>query len=129
MNFGKLLGINIIISLIELLVIAYINENGDSSAMSMYLVVFLIPIIIISFLYGLYIEIVKKMNSINLKIRISFFPIIVLLIIAITDNISINIIDGDLNLLFLIETFSVGITNLIWCYYYLKKIKDKTIYL
>jgi len=129
MNFGKLLGINIIISLIELLVIAYINENGDSSAMSMYLVVFLIPIIIISFLYGLYIEIVKKMNSINLKIRISFFPIIVLLIIAITDNISINIIDGDLNLLFLIETFSVGITNLIWCYYYLKKIKDKTIYI
>ena len=128
MNFGKLLGINIIISLIELLVIAYINENGDSSAMSMYLVVFLIPIII-SFLYALYIEIVKKMNSINLKIRISFFPIIVLLIIAMTDNISINIIDGDLNLLFLIETFSVGITNLIWCYYYLKKIKDKTIYL
>ena len=129
MNFGKLFSVNIIISLIELLVVAYINENGDSSAMSMYLVVFFFPIVIISFLYGLYIEIVKKMNSINLKIRISFIPIIVLLILAVADNISINIIDGDLNFLFLIETFSVGITNLIWCYYYLKKIKDKTIYL
>ncbi|MDO3695949.1 hypothetical protein QVZ41_13945 [Wenyingzhuangia sp. chi5] len=129
MNFGKLFSVNIIISLIELLVVAYINENGDSNAMSMYLVVFFFPIVIISFLYGLYIEIVKKMNSINLKIRISFIPIIVLLILAVVDNITINIIDGDLNFLFLIETFSVGITNLIWCYYYLKKIKDKTIYL
>ena len=70
--------LGVILSLVTIFILANRIENGDMNAVSMYLVVFLIPAIILALLNAFYVRFIDKFLKGTLKIIICFIPIAIL---------------------------------------------------
>jgi hypothetical protein len=114
MKFKSVALIGLILSLITIFILANRIENGDINAVSMYLVVFLLPSIILAILNALYIQLIDKYSNRSLKIIFSFIPIVILIVISLMKKLTIPFIDGDLTFVATIGSIALGITNLIW---------------
>lgn len=106
--------IGVILSLVILFITANNIENGDINAISMYLIVFLIPVSILAVLNAFYVRFINKFTKTVSKIIFSFIPIVILAFLSSQKNLTMPIIDGDLSFLATISTLAIGITNLIW---------------
>ncbi|MEZ4934652.1 MAG: hypothetical protein R2788_21305 [Saprospiraceae bacterium] len=109
--------LGIIISLFTLFLISLFIERGDINAMSMYFVVFLIPVLIIPIVNGLVLMKIE-VSSIDIKFKriISVAPMIPLAILTMLNGVRIPSIDGDISLIGIVGTLVVCLTNLIWNY-------------
>lgn len=109
--------LGIIILLFALFLISLFNEEGDINAMSMYFVVFLIPILIIPVANG-FVLMKIEMSSIDVKFKriISVALMIPLIVLTTSDGVRIPFIDGDISLIGIVGTVAVGLTNLFWNY-------------
>ena len=89
-------------------------ENGDTAAVSMYFVVFLMPTILLVLLNGLTLELAKRPKNVLNKRIISLTPVIICLTIAIVGELKIPQLDGKLAFVGGIGTIALGITNIVW---------------
>jgi len=106
--------LGVILSLVTIFIFANRIENGDMNAVSMYLVVFLIPAIILALLNAFYIHLIDKFSKGPLKIIICFVPILILAFLSFIKNLTIPFIDGDLTFVTTISALALGTTNLFW---------------
>lgn len=102
------------LSLLTLWVIAFYIEHGDINAMSMYFVVFLIPIILFALLNGLTLERTKKVKNTLVKRIVSSIPMIFCVVIALIGEFRIAQLDGNIGFFGLIGAIGIGLTNFIW---------------
>jgi hypothetical protein len=103
-----------ILSFATIFILASRIENGDMNAVSMYLVVFLIPAIILALLNAVYIPFIDKLVKGILKCFVCFIPIAVLTFLSFSKNLTIHIIDCNLTFVASISAIALGITNLVW---------------
>lgn len=89
-------------------------ENGDTNAVGMYVVVFLIPIIIVTGANAYILNSSEKLKSTILKRFISLIPILLLLLISQVKGIGVYLFDADISFLGKIGFVTIGITNLVW---------------
>lgn len=113
METTKEILISIGIIFIVLYVVANKLENGDSNAISMFFVVFFIPLIMISIINGIWLSRIKRLKIEIRKIRIlSFIPVLIVSVLIYVERISI--IDGSLKVIGIVGAIGIGISNLIW---------------
>lgn len=113
--------LGVVLSLVVIFIMANRIEDGDTNAISMYLVVFLIPAIILALLNAFYIHFIDKFKNSALKIIISFVPIAILAVLSFIKNLTIPVIDGDLAFIATVGAFALGITNLVWVIFLVTK--------
>ena len=117
--------LGVILSLVVIFIMANRIEDGDTNAISMYLVVFLIPAIILAMLNAFYIHFIDKFTNSALKIIISFVPIAILSVLSFIKNLTIPFIDGDFAFIATVGAFALGITNLVWVIFLVTKSSTK----
>lgn len=113
----KIITIVLIGSLLSLLVIFFLaseNEQGDTNAISMYFVVFLVPALILAVLNGLYIRTLKRLTNKAIKAILSLIPIVFLCILSLSNNLVIQGIDGNLTFVTKVSAIALGLTNVLW---------------
>jgi hypothetical protein len=106
--------LGLLLSLVTLFIIAAGEENGDANAISMYFVVFLVPVIIISLFNGIFIYSLNYHKNRNRKIIFSFIPLVLLIILNQMKNIQLNFLDGSISFVGLVGAVGIGLTNIIW---------------
>ena len=106
--------LGVILSLVIIFIMANRIEDGDINAVSMYLLVFLIPAIILALANAFYIHFIDKFSNGTLKIIISFVPIVILTVLSFIKNLTIPFIDGNMAFITTVGAFALGITNLVW---------------
>ncbi len=106
--------IGLILSLIALIILANKEEGGDINAISMYFVVFLIPVLLIVGLNTIFIKFISTFKNRFLKILISFLPLAIFIVLCQFKNLTIPLIDGNLLFLALTAAIAIGITNILW---------------
>lgn len=104
----------LVLSIITLWIIAYYIEHGDINAISMYLVVFLIPTVLLAILNGLALELANRAKTILIKRIISSIPFLICLTIALIGELRIPQLDGNIAFIGLIGAISLGVTNITW---------------
>lgn len=104
----------IAISLLILGISAFQNEKGDINAMSIYFVVFLIPIFILNLINGLILKIASKQRRLIYKRIVSIFPFLICIILISLQNLKLSFIDGNISFLGIIGALTIGLVNLIW---------------
>ena len=104
----------IAISLLTLGISAFQNEKGDINAISMYFVVFLIPILLLNLLNGLILKIASKQRRLIYKRALSIFPFLICISLILSQNLKLSFIDGSISFLGIIGAFTIGLVNLIW---------------
>lgn len=114
MRAKHLIFLGLFISLISLFLLSAKEEGGDSNSISMYFVVFLIPVVIIVILNGVFISFLNDKKNRNRKILLSFIPVIVFSILAQLKNIHIDFLDGSISFIGLVGAIGLGLTNIIW---------------
>lgn len=108
---------SVILSLATIWVSAYLIEDGDVNAMSMYFVVFLIPCIFLVGFNGVVIGFaIHKMTRIRSKRLMAMIPIVFSGILVLASEIEIPYFDGAVSFVGIIGLISLGITNLIWAF-------------
>ena len=117
--------LGVILSLVVIFIMANRIEDGDTNAIRMYLVVFLIPAIILAMLNAFYIHFIDKFTNSALKIIISFVPIAILSVLSFIKNLTIPFIDGDFAFIATVGAFALGITNLVWVIFLVTKSSTK----
>lgn len=105
--------ISLILSIITMTVLANRFENGNINAVSMYFVVFLVPVLFMVALNGLFILCINAIKNPKSKVILSFFPLCVFVLLSLKKNLPLP--DGG-NLVFVTQTgaIAIGITNLLW---------------
>ena len=106
--------IGFFLSLIILFILASGIEQGDVNAVSMYLVVFLIPISILALLNALYLKTINKLTKKTLKAILCFVPVIILSLLSLIPQLTIEGIDGNLTFVTKIGAIALGLTNILW---------------
>lgn len=109
-----------ILSVITTFIIAYQIEQGDINSISMYFIVFLIPILILVILNSLYIFAISKIENQKTKLILSQFPVVILVLLGFIKIPRIPQIDGSLNFVAIVGAIALGITNIFWVYKTLK---------
>lgn len=109
-----------ILSVIIIFIFDYQIELGDINAVSMYFIVFLIPILILVTLNSLYIYAISKIENKKTKLILSQIPVIILVILGFIKIPRIPQIDGSLNFVAIVGAIALGITNILWVYKTLK---------
>lgn len=106
------------ITLIILLIVANNIEKGDVNALSMYFVVFMIPLILISILNGLWLNLIEEVSSKIKRIRfLSLIPVLILIFLTFMKNVQIPYYDGGIGFIGIVGGIGIGINNLIWNYH------------
>lgn len=106
---------SIIFSTIALLFIAHNVEKGDINAISMYFIVFIIPIIIVSILNGVWLNLLRNPQfSIVRKRILSLIPILLLILMIFLKGVSLPFFDGAVSFVGILGGIGTGINNLIW---------------
>lgn len=106
--------LGLIISLVSLFITAGREEDGDANAISMYFVVFLVPVVILALFNGIFISSLNYQKNRNRKIILSFIPLVLLIILSQLKNIQINSLDGNISFVGLVGAIGIGLTNIIW---------------
>jgi hypothetical protein len=106
--------INAILSLVVLVILANKYEDGNIDAIGMYVVVFLIPILIISSLNAALLFFASKSEKRITKRLISLIPIFLLALLSLFKNLVIPYFDGNLSSISIICLITIGITNIFW---------------
>jgi len=88
--------------------------------MSLYIVVFFIPFLIIILSNAFYLFYISRFMSIQRMKIFGFLPIVVLLFLSLQD-LAIPDMDASLSGLCVICIFPIGLTNLLWMYSLPKK--------
>ncbi|MGB6092318.1 MAG: hypothetical protein WBF83_00990 [Moheibacter sp.] len=109
-----------ILSVVITFIFAYQFEQGDINAISMYYVVFLIPILISVILNSLYIYAISKIENKKTKLILSQIPAIILVILSLIKIPRVPQIDGSLNFVAVVGAIALGITNILWFFKILK---------
>jgi hypothetical protein len=109
-----------ILSVIVTFIIAYQIEKGDINAVSMYIIVFLIQILILVTLNSLYIYSISKIENQKTKLILSQIPVIILVLLSFIKIPRIPQIDGSLNFVSVVGATALGITNILWLFKTLK---------
>lgn len=105
-----------ILSVVITFIFAYQFEQGDINAISMYYVVFLIPILISVILNSLYIYAISKIENKKTKLILSQIPAIILVILSLIKIPRVPQIDGSLNFVAVVGAIALGITNILWLF-------------
>ena len=103
-----------ILSLMTIGILANRIENGDTNAISMYFIVFLIPALILSVINTFYLKLLNKLLNKLVKIILGLIPIIILALLSFKNNLTLPIIDGDLSFNTQVASIALGLTNVIW---------------
>ena len=103
-----------ILSLVTIAILANRIENGDTNAVSMYFVVFLIPALILSVINTFYLRLLNKLPNKPFKIILSLLPIIILTLLSFKNNLTLPFIDGELSFIAQVTSIALGLTNVIW---------------
>jgi len=106
--------LGLLLSLVTLFIIAAGEENGDANSISMYFVVFLVPVIIVALFNGIFISSLNYQKNRNRKIIFSFIPLALLIILSQLKNIQLNFLDGSISFVGLVGAIGIGLTNIIW---------------
>ena len=106
--------IGLLLSLITMSVLANRSEHGDINAISMYFVVFLIPVILMVILNTVFIWYLSRFKNLTIKIIFSFLPLCVFILFYLKGNLTIPSMDGNLVFVALTEAIAIGIINLLW---------------
>jgi hypothetical protein len=114
MRIRTLTIIGIILSIVCILIIANSIEQGDTNAVSMYLVVFLIPSCIVVVLNGLLLSLLSKQKSKSVKVIGSLLPVVILSLLSFKENLTFAGIDGNLVFVAQVGAIALGVTNLLW---------------
>ncbi|MFA7615572.1 MAG: hypothetical protein WCY16_03215 [Weeksellaceae bacterium] len=109
-----------ILSVVITFIFAYQFEQGDINAISMYYVVFLIPILISVIPNSLYIYAISKIENKKTKLILSQIPAIILVILSLIKIPRVPQIDGSLNFVAVVGAIALGITNILWFFKILK---------
>lgn len=109
-----------ILSVVITFIFAYQFEQGDINAISMYYVVFLIPILISVILNSLYIYAISKIENKKTKLILSQIPAVILVILSLIKIPRVPQIDGSLNFVAVVGAIALGITNILWLFKILK---------
>jgi hypothetical protein len=103
-----------LLSIAGILILASRNENGDMNSISMYFAVFLLPVLGIAVLNGIYLFTLNKLKNKPAKILLSLVPIGILIILSFRKDLTIQGIDGSLTFVTTVTAIALGLTNLIW---------------
>lgn len=114
MKIRTIIFLGFILLLLLLLVKANSIEDGDPNAISMYLVVFFVPCLIISILNGTYLLMIARMQNKVAKTFLCFVPVLGLALLSSIDYLKIGAVDGNLAGVALIGAITFAITNTMW---------------
>lgn len=114
MKLKHIIILGLLISLATLLLAAAKAENGDTNAISMYFVVFLVPVILIAVFNGTFIASLDRQQNRSKKIILSFIPLILMIVLSQLKNIQLNFFDGSISFVGFVGAIGVGLTNMIW---------------
>jgi hypothetical protein len=114
MKSKKVALIGFLLSLFVIFVLANKIEQGDTNAVSMYFVVFLVPALILAVLNSLYVKTLTKLASKAIKSILCFIPIVVLWLLSLSNSLTIQGIDGNLTFAAKVGAIALGLTNLLW---------------
>ena len=103
-----------LISLVVIFILANSIEQGDTNAVSMYFVVFLIPTLILAVLNGLYIRAIRQLTNRAIKSILCLIPAVGLSFLSFSNNLTIPGIDGNLTFAAKVGAIAIGLTNLLW---------------
>jgi hypothetical protein len=106
--------IGFLLSLVVIYFLANNIENGDTNAISMYFVVFVLPALVIAVLNGIYVRTLNKLTSKSIKALLSLIPTIILSILSLNKSLTIPGIDGNLTFATTVGAIALGLTNLFW---------------
>jgi hypothetical protein len=102
------------ISLITLFVAAAKEESGDSNAISMYFIVFLIPVILVVVFNAVFIVSLDRQQNRSKKIIFSFVPFLLMIILSQLKNMQLTFFDGSISFVGFVGAIGIGLTNMIW---------------
>ena len=105
--------IGFLFSVVIIFIWANSIEQGDSNAVSMYFVVFLVPCLILAVLNGLYLRTINKLAK-RTKAFLCLIPIVILSLISLSRNLTIPGIDGNLAFASMVGAMALGLTNILW---------------
>lgn len=106
------------IMFIVLLIVASYLETGDATAISMYFVVFAIPLILVSILNGGWLNQIEKLKKkAKIKRGLSLIPVLILIILAFMKELQMPYFDGTIGFLGIIGGVGILINSLIWNYH------------
>lgn len=111
----------LVFSLITMTLLANRSEKGDINAISMYFVVFLVPVILMVVLNTVFIMWLNTFKNRIFKLFSSFLPLVVCLLLFQKNDLTIPVIDGNLVFVALTAAIAIGITNLLWVTMSIKK--------
>jgi hypothetical protein len=114
MRIRTLTIIGIFLSIVCILIIANSIEHGDTNAISMYLVVFLIPSCIVVVLNGFFLLLLRKQKSKAVKVIGSMLPVAIFSLLSFKENLTFEGIDGNLVLVAQVGAIALGVTNFLW---------------
>jgi uncharacterized integral membrane protein len=106
--------VGFLLSLVFIYILATNIENGDTNAISMYFVVFILPALVIAVINGIYVRALNKLTGKTRKGLLSLVPIIILSILSLSENLTIPGIDGNLTFTTTVGAIALGLTNLFW---------------
>jgi uncharacterized protein with PQ loop repeat len=108
--------VGFLLSLVFIYILATNIENGDTNAISMYFVVFILPALVIAVINGIYVRALNKLKGKTRKGLLSLVPIIILSILSLSlsENLTIPGIDGNLTFTTTVGAIALGLTNLFW---------------
>jgi hypothetical protein len=106
--------ISVITLLMVMFFIANAVENRDINAVSMYFVVFTTPALLVAFLNAVHLHFIRTIQNKGLKIFLSLLPVFVMLLLSLKDDLTFDIIDGNLIFVTQAAVVALGFTNLLW---------------
>lgn len=106
--------IGILLSLVGIFIQANIIEKGDTNAVSMYFVVFFIPMLILAVLNGLYIRTIARLTNRTMKSILCFLPIAALWLLSLMNSLTIYGVDRNMTFAAKVGAIAFGLTNGFW---------------
>jgi len=114
MKWYRAILIGSLLSIAGIFILASKNENGDMNSISMYFALFLLPVLGINVLNGIYLLLLNKLENKTGKILLSLVPIGILTILSFKKDLTIQGIDGSLTFVTTVTAIALGLTNLYW---------------
>ena len=101
-------------TVIALLIMASIVERGESNAISLYLAVFFMPVLLLAALNAIYIQMLSRIKNHTYKSIFWLLPSLVLSVLTLLGPLVAKALDADLAFATLAGAISFGLTNLLW---------------
>ena len=114
MKTGSSILVGLGASIFTIWIVAYQMENGDINAMSMYFVVFLVPITLLILLNGLLLKIASRVERISYQRVLTLIPILICCILIFGEDLNLSFIDGSISFIGIVGIVGIGLTNIIW---------------